>query len=327
MTSEFLRRYYVLRIIKNPELYGLSKPYVTYEELKKALEAIVKRHNDDSLYEKLESNSRKTINRDIKDIRSFNNIQIKHKRFSGYYVLEEDFIINDDLKEIFEKTELYLLHHHAHAWKDFVTTSRTSLSPFIDMVALINAIECQYLIEVDYKGWYDDNRFQKIKNIFQPLHIKEINNAWYLIAHNSEIGIYALCLDNRINGLSITNRVCKNPVPFNDSEYFKNSIGILKSDIPPTWIHIQVANHHFKYLESNPLHHSQIIVSRPQDLDTQDLDYSNTRIWGELKIYVEPSYEFFMQILRYNRWVKIISPLHVVEEMKVHIGCMSDYYN
>ncbi|PNW26593.1 helix-turn-helix transcriptional regulator [Formosa algae] len=327
MTSEFLRRYYVLRIIKNPELYDLSKPYVTYEELRNALETIVERNQDDSLYEKLEFNSRKTITRDIKDIRAFNKIHIKHKRFHGYYVEEKDFEVSEHLKEIFEKTELYLLQHHAHAWKDYVTTSRTSLSPYVDLVALINAIECKYLIEVDYKGWYDDNRFQKIKNIFQPLHIKEINNAWYLIAHNSEIGIYALCLDSRINGLSITTRVCKNPISFNEAEYFKYSIGILKTDLKPEWLHIKVANHHFKYLESNPLHHSQVILSRPKDLDTQFLDYNNERIWGELKIYVEPNYEFYMQILKYNLWVKLVSPKHVVADLKAHIKCISDYYN
>ncbi|MFB9052324.1 helix-turn-helix transcriptional regulator [Formosa undariae] len=327
MTSEFLRHYYVLRIIKNPELYGLTKPYVTYEELKQALAFIVERNYDDRLYEKLESNSKKTIKRDLEDIKSFYHIEIRLKRNHGYYILEQDFVMSDKLKEIFEKTELYLLHHHAHAWKQFVSISRTSLSAYVDMVALINAIECKYLIEVDYQGWYDDNRFQKLKNVFQPLHIKEINNAWYLIAHNPEVGMYSMCLDRRISSLFITNRVCKDPITFNESDYFKNSIGILKSDLQAVWIHIKVANHHFKYVENNPLHHSQVITFRPINLDTEDLDYSNERIWGELKIYVEPTYEFFMQILKYNLWVKIVSPAHVVAEMKLLLNQMSEYYD
>ncbi|MDW5288578.1 helix-turn-helix transcriptional regulator [Formosa sp. PL04] len=327
MTSEFLRRYYVLRIIKDPELYGLSRPYVSYEELKRALKLIVEKNIEDKLYEKLESNSKKTIKRDLADIKSFHHIDIKLKRNRGYYILEQDFIMSDELKEVFEKTELYLLHHHAQAWKQFVSISRTSLSVYVDMVALINAIDCKYMIEIDYKGWYDDNRFQKVKNMFQPLHIKEINNAWYLIAYNSEVGIYSLCLDSRINGLFITNRICKHPITFNEAEYFKNSIGILNSDLQAEWIHIKVANHHFKYLESNPMHHSQVIVARPLDLDTQDLNYADERIWGEIKIYVEPTYEFFMQILKFNRWVKIISPSHVVADMKLTLKQISEYYN
>ncbi|MHA7944406.1 helix-turn-helix transcriptional regulator [Formosa sp. 3Alg 14/1] len=326
MTSEFLRRYYVLRIIKNPELYGLSKPYVTYEELKGALDSIVDKNYEDRLYEKLESNSKKTIKRDLEDIKSFHHIDIRLKRNHGYYILEQDFIMSDKLKEVFEKTELYLLHHHAHAWKQFVSISRTSLSAYVDMVALINAIECKCLIEIDYQGWYDDNRFQKVKNVFQPLHIKEINNAWYLIAHNSEVGIYSMCLDSRISSLFITNRVCKDPVEFNEAEYFKNSIGILKTDLQAVWIHIKVANHHFKYVENNPLHHSQIITARPIDLDTEYLDYNNERIWGELKLFVEPTYEFFMEILKYNRWVKIVSPSQVVADMKLLLSQMSAYY-
>ncbi|WP_066218702.1 helix-turn-helix transcriptional regulator [Formosa haliotis] len=326
MTPEFLRRYYVLRIIKNPELYGLSRPYVTFEELQRALQHIVELNKEDSLYEKLDFNSRKTITRDIKAIKAFTKIYIRHKRHQGYYILDKDLVITDELKDIFEKTELYLLNHHAHAWKQFVTMSRTSLSPLIDMVALINAIECKYLIEVDYKGWYDDNRFQNIKTIVQPLHIKEINDAWYLMGYNSEIGIYAFCLDSRINGLFITNREAKLPESFNEAEYFKDSIGILKANLKPVWIHLKVANHHFKYLESNPLHHSQVNVSLPKDINTQDLDYNNERIWGEIKVFLEPNYEFFMQILKYNRWVKIVSPAFVVEEIKLYLENMLMYY-
>jgi hypothetical protein len=41
-------------------------------------------------------------------------------------------------------------------------------------------------------------RFQKIEGYIQPLHIKEINKAWYLIGHNEILGIYAFCLDDRI---------------------------------------------------------------------------------------------------------------------------------
>ena len=326
MTSEFIRRYIIMRIIQNPESYNLSRPYVALEELQLTLNTLRSKNIDDGLYEKLEFNSHKTINRDIKSIASYFGVHIKHKRNRGFYEDEESFNPNDELKEIYEKTELYLLHHHAHSWKKYVTSSRTSLSPYVNMVALINAIEHNYLVQINYKGWYDDNGFQNINKNIQPLHIKEINNAWYLIGYNTEIGIYAFCLDNRIRGLTITNKLCKDPITFNEGDYFHNSIGILKGDLEIEWIHIKVANHHFKYLENNPLHHSQVVVSYPKALNTEHLDYNNDAIWGEIKIHLEPNYEFFMQILKYNRWVKIVSPGHVVKEMKEHINCMSMYY-
>ena len=194
------------------------------------------------------------------------------------------------------------------------------------MVPLIQAIELQFLIEISYHGWYDDNGFETITGFFQPLHIKEINKAWYLIAHNDKYGIYAFCLDDRIKSLDITKHAVKNPIAFNPENYFKDVIGILKTDSKAEWIHIQVANHHFKYLQSNPLHHSQHIISRPKAAETESLDYSNANIWGEIKIYIEPNYEFLMEILKYNLWVKVVSPAHVKAYVKEHLEFIIGYY-
>ncbi|UAB74972.1 YafY family protein [Mesoflavibacter sp. SCSIO 43206] len=327
MTPEFLRRYYVMRIISNPKVYALPQGYVSIEQLQNVLNTIRRQNQDDVLYEKLELNSRKTINRDLDKIRAYYQINIKHKRNLGYYIDDEDYTEYDKLKSVYEKTELYLLNHHAHVWKDFVTSARTSLSDYVDVVALINAIEQQFLVELEYKGWYDDNKFQTFKGIIQPLHIKEINNAWYLIAYNKNIGIYAFCLDNRISGFNVTDVKPKKPIDFNENMYFKHSIGILKTGIKPQWIFIKVANHHFKYLEANPIHPSQIIVKEPKKSETEALDYQDPDIWAEIKIFVEPNYEFLMEIFKYNLWVKVVKPQQVKDYVSHHLKLMVAYYD
>lgn len=146
------------------------------------------------------------------------------------------------------------------------------------------------------------------------------------MAHNADFGIYAFCLDDRIKYLKVSKQSVRNPIIFNSSEYFKNAIGILKTGMEPEWIYIKVANHHFKYLEINPLHHTQEIVSLPKKKDTKDLDYANKDIWGELKIYIEPNYEFLMDILKYNLWVKVVHPEHVKMYVKRHLDMMVSYY-
>ncbi|WP_458626819.1 helix-turn-helix transcriptional regulator [Winogradskyella sp. PC D3.3] len=325
MTPEFLRRYYILRIISNPKVYGIEKNgYVPLEDLQRSLDQLRADNMDDPLYDKLNLHSQKTIKRDLDKIKSYYQAIILHKRNYGYYV--DGYEISEALKEIYEKTELYLLHHHAHAWKTYVTTARSSLSSQVDLVPLIHAIEQRLLIKITYHGWYDDS-FKTISGFFQGLHIKEINKAWYLMAYNENYGIYAFCLDNRVKNLSISKQQVKQPVDFSPRDYFKNVIGILKTDIKAEWIHIAVANHHYKYLENNPLHQSQQIVTRPKELDTQNLDYKNPNIWGEIKVYVEPNYEFLMEILKYNLWVKVVSPLHVKAYVKHHLQLMLSYYN
>ncbi|HLV13674.1 MAG TPA: WYL domain-containing protein [Xanthomarina sp.] len=326
MTPEFLRRYYILRIVSKPKVYGVEKNgFVPLEDLQRALDQLRVDNIDDPLYDKLNQHSQKTIKRDLNKIKSYYKTIILHKRHYGYYVDSYEF--NEDLKEIYEKTELYLLHHHAHAWKLYVTTSRSSLGSQIDLVPLIHAIEQQELIEITYHGWYDDNGFQTIAGFFLPVHIKEINKAWYLIAHNQTYGFYAFCLDDRVKSLAITKNKVKEPVVFNPNEYFKDVIGILKTEMPPEWIHMKVANHHFKYLLSNPMHHSQQIVSQPKEPETVTLDYQNPDMWGEIKVCLEPNYEFLMEILKYNLWVKVVSPKHVKANVKHHLELMLAYYD
>ncbi|WP_338733593.1 helix-turn-helix transcriptional regulator [Mangrovimonas cancribranchiae] len=326
MSPEFLRRYYVMRIITNPKGYGFPGSYVLLEQLQTTLNAIRLKNRDDILYEKLELHSRKTINRDLKKIESYYNIAIKHKRGYGFYVEDDAYKDENKLKAVYEKTELYLLNHHAHAWKEFVTSARTSLSAYVDIVALINAIEQQFLVELEYKGWYDDNTFQTFKGKVQPLHIKEVNNAWYLMAYNKDIGVYAFCLDKRISAFKVTDFKPKKPKHFSDKQYFKHSVGILKTDIKPVWVHLKVANHHLKYLQANPMHASQQIVQQPKKPETEILDYTDPDMWGDIKIFVEPNYEFLMEILKYNIWVKVVGPSQVKHYITYHLQLMLAYY-
>lgn len=325
MTPEFLRRYYILRIVSNPKVYGIEKNgFVPLSDLQGALDQLRVDNIDDPLYGKLSQNGQKTVKRDLGKVKSYFQTVISHKRNYGYYLEETD--INESIQEVFEKTEIYLLHHHAHSWKGYITTARRSLSSQVDLVPLIHAIEQQFVIELEYQGWYDDNGFQNIAGFFQPLHLKEINKAWYLIAHNEQCGIYAFCLDDRIKAFKINKQKVKQPIVFNPYEYFKNAIGILKTGMQPEWIHIQVANHHFKYLMNNPFHHSQQVVAHPKVVDTHELKYSNPDIWGEIKVYIEPNYEFLMELLKYNLWVRVVSPKNVKDYVKEHLNCIVDYY-
>lgn len=326
MSPEFLRRYYILRIVTNPQAYELQDSYVSLKDLQHTLNRIKARNWEDVLYQKLESHSSKTIKRDLVVIESYYNITIKIKRNYGYYIIDDTTKDYKKLKEVYEQTELYLLNHHAHAWKAYVTSARTSLSDNVDIVALINAIEHNLIVELEYKGWYDDNKFQTFKGDIQALHIKEINNAWYLMAYNEAVGVIPFCLDKRISSLIITSKVAKKKVKFDEASYFKNAIGILKTKMKPEWIHLKVANHHFKYLQSNKMHPSQKVISYPKLPETESLNYDDLDIWGEIKICVEPNYEFIMQVLQYNLWVKVVSPTHVKDEIKHHIELMLNYY-
>ena len=325
MTPEFLRRYYILRIVSTPKAYGVDyNGFVPLKKLQKALENKRDEFAGNKFYEKLGSHSPKTIKRDINAIEVYFDVEIRLKKNYGYYI--ERFEQTKDLRDIFDKTELFLLNQKSTEWKNYITTENSSLTNLLDISSLINAIDQKLLVHIVYDGWYDDNSFQQYEGYVQPLHIKEANRAWYLIAYNPKIGIYSFCLDNRVKGFIISSRKAEDAISFNEQEYYKNSIGILKDDTKPEKVVLKVANHHFKYLLSKPLHHSQKILSYPVLQESETLDYSNPDIWGTIEIYIQPNYEFMMEILKFNIWVEVVSPSWFVGVIVKHIDAMRTYY-
>lgn len=117
-----------------------------------------------------------------------------------------------------------------------------------------------------------------------------------------------VCLDHRISNLEFTAEKISNPFEFNPKDYFKHSFNILNDHIEPVRIVLKVANHHFKYLVSKPLHHSQKVLSSPVKMDTLKLDYLDPDMWGEIEVFLRPNHEFIMEIFKFNLWVKVIEP-------------------
>ncbi|NPD46901.1 YafY family protein [Lentimicrobium sp. S6] len=327
MTADFLRRYYILSIIKNPIKYSIdTDQYVSLEQLQRALENTMSQNLHHPLYAKLDSYSQKNVKRDLDKILSFTGVEIEHKRNFGYFIKSIEEGKADLLKELYEKTELFLLETKNREWQGYISPQNTSLDGRFDFSKIIYAIENHLQIHIKFSGWYDNNKFENLDLYVQPLHLKEAHKHWHLVAHHEKHGIYSFSLDDRIEELIITKKKVEHPVSFNAQEYFKNSIGILVDDTPTEKIIIKVANHHFKYLMIRKMHASQRVIEMPKSLDTNELDYNNPDIWGAIEVTLQPNYEFLMEILQYNRWVKVISPKHVADDIVFHLKKSLEYY-
>ena len=103
-------------------------------------------------------------------------------------------------------------------------------------------------------------------------------------------------------------------------------LGIDPIKIKPEKIAIKVANHHLKYLLARPIHKSQKLISLAKDMDSNELNYSNPDMWGEIEVTLTANYEFVMEMLKYNQWVEIISPKSVVDYFKEHLNSIVKYY-
>lgn len=328
MTADFVRKYFIYKIISNPSYYGFTTTdgYVSKSDLIQILNKISNEHAGEPLYEGIGKYSERNLRRDLGDIKTFFNVEIELKKNYGYRIAEKD-AYDDTSKLIFDKMELFLASHKEREWSPFVSAEDSSLNTAIDILGLVKAIENEVYVSLSYKGWYDDALFRQSEEKVQPLHIKETNRGWYLIAFEPKKGIQTYCLDERVTDLIITKDKVKSPIPFDVADYYRNSIGILNDDTPPERVVLQVANHHFKYLKSKPMHHSQKIIRYPKKQDTNDLDYLDADIWGEIELFVQPNYEFLIEIHKFSIWVKITEPQWVAQKIANHFRFMlTNYY-
>jgi len=306
MTAEFVRKYQIYKILLAPKS---SDGYVSAKTIKEALEREYDLHKDEELYKAFLKASPKNITRDIKSIEAFFGVEIIHKRGKGYFI-QDDTVQQELQKLIFDKVELFLLKDKEKQWRSHITPEQSSLNTSINIIGLLRAIESKLYVYIVYKGWYDDANFKTTQTKIQPLHLKQTNKGWYLIGYDEQNGIYAYCLDTRMQSLKISTKPVKDPIDFDAFAYFKNLLGILDNKMEPERVVLQVANHHFKYLQTKPLP-NQKILTYPKVLSSESLhvkDYLNPDIWGTIATTLQLNYEFIMELYRYNIWVKVIEP-------------------
>ncbi|MCL7762212.1 WYL domain-containing protein [Polaribacter sp. Z014] len=328
MSPEFLRRYYILKIITNPKAFGVDNDfYVTHKELQQKLQDKQSEFIENEFLSKLNSNSSKTVHRDLDFIKNEFGVHISLKRGYGYFVKSGN--VSEEITDIFNRCEHLLISKKASENHSCVATEKSSLNSKLDLLGLINAIENKYVIHISYKGWYDDNCFEEIsKKAFQPLHLKEKDKAWYLLAYCPvDDKITSFCLDERLQEIRIFKRKMLEAIPFDHNAYFKDAIGILNDETKAEKIILQVANHHLKYLISKPIHASQRLIVEPVKWNSEALDYADPDIWGTIELELKPNYEFIMEMLKFNQWIKIISPKSVVDNFKEHLQSIVNYYN
>ncbi|MCL5128362.1 YafY family protein [Algibacter sp. L4_22] len=324
MTPDFIRKFHIYEILTKTSINNCK----SRQEIINTLETLyLDYHDGDKLYQGLLVSNEKTISRDVKDIESFFGVEIEHIRHKGHYMVNQS-VITKTHRTVFDKMELFLASHKERQWSPYITTEESSLNTEINILGLVKAIARKVYIKINYEGWYDDDHFSEIKQAtVQPLHIKEANKAWYLLVYNEDIGVKVLCLDKRISNILITDHLVEDPYYFDKLIYFKDAFGILKNDIKTETIRIKVANHHFKYLESKPLHHSQTIISRPVKMNTDILDYTDKNIFGEISVTLKPNYEFLIELFKFNLWVKVIEPQWLIETIvEQHKFILQRYY-
>ncbi len=148
-----------------------------------------------------------------------------------------------------------------------------------------------------------------------PYCVKLFENRWYVLARNidyNDIRLYGL---DRVEQCEITDEQFKLPKGFDASDFFTTAFGIvLDKKIKPERIIIRANEEHKHYLKSLPLHHSQRLIK-------DDGEYA------EFELYLSPTYDFIMKLLRSGAMLEVMSPESLRGKMKEWISAMNRLYS
>lgn len=285
--KQFIKRYSLV-------INRLRKGPASFEEIQTFLA------QQSALDEEKYTMSKRTLQRDLKEILSLYNIEIKSNRSQNRYEIIED--ENDDRSErLMESFEiLSALNLSKNLQNHLIIEKRKPLGTE-HMHGLLHAIKNQLQVQYNYEKYWDSQGETKERTVF-PLALKEARNRWYLIAQDPIDGVVKNFGLDRISNLEISNTKFIYPIAFNIEEQFKHTFGIINSEKEAQKIILKLSNAQANYIKSLPLHHTQKVVSEDESKCT-------------IELYLCPTYDFVMELMSMGKEVKVLEPKELQEEI------------
>lgn len=275
-----------------------QQKYCSYEELERFLEREfgMLQIQDDTL----EFNfSKRTLQRDIREIRNILGIDIMYSRSQrGYYIIQDDYSSDLFLKTL-EEINSFSALKLTNSLESIVYLEKRKPKRAEFLPDIVQAIQQKKKIEFHYQKFGEEK--ETIRKV-SPIAIREHDNRWYLIADDK--GIIKNFGLERMNKVAILKEKIDDNIDFNYDDKYKYSYGII---VPiseePEKIILSVTKKQAAYLESLPLHESQYVLEIKQD-----------EVLIGLELFLTE--DFISEILSMSRSVTIIEPKKLKEKVK-----------
>ena len=244
--------------------------------------------------------SKRTFQRDLNDIRSIYDIDIRYDPYNKVYRI--DFDDNEEANErMLEAFDIFNALNITDRLSGYIHFEKRKPQGTENLYGLLHAIKNRFQVGFTYrKFWEDESTRRKV----EPYALKESKNRWYLLARQTnEDYIKTFGLD-RMTDLTITKKKFRFPAGFDVNEFFKYAFGIIvPGDGQPEEIILSFTPLQGKYVRSLPLHDSQeVILNNAEEM----------RI--SLKVFI--TRELITEILSFGNEVKVLKPAGLAEEVR-----------
>lgn len=235
--------------------------------------------------------SKRTLNRDLKEIERFFGICIRFNHRTGQYGIntEDSFAQNLPLLETFDWLQIFGRKGKVPPYLIFENRVAKGINY---LLPLVKAIENKQLISIQHgKYWRWEDEFRVLK----PLGLKEFKNRWYLLAvdENDTFKVFGL---DRFNSLEVLPNFFKANSQVDFESYFKDVFGIINTQGKPVEeVILTFTEFKGRYIKSLPLHHSQEILVDDGNILT-------------IRLKVKIEYELIAEILSHGDEVRVDLP-------------------
>lgn len=254
--------------------------------------------------------SKRQFQRDLKDIESIFEVEIKFDFRLKVYAINED--ENSEMsKRRMEALDVFNALKIGESSSQSIHFEKRKPQGTENFHGLLHAIKNQLQISFTYQKYWE---VELTHRTVEPYALKEFRNRWYLLANDLKDQQVKSFAFDRLTELEITQKRFKPSRNFNVNEYYKYCFGIISpSDHELQEVILTFDPTQGKYIKSLPLHETQEVL-----VD----DDREVRI--KLKLYM--TYDFLMEVLSYGENVKVISPDSLIESLKSnYLNALNQY--
>ena len=273
--------------------------------------------------EGIENCSRRTIQRDLEDIRIRFGLNIVfNKQLRIYNLVEDqkqgidaiyDFI---DRATVSESISKRLFDGKKAINQQYIITD----SPLFDQSnsgihhfdPLLFACIEKRVVGLTYRPKYQRDNLKSYT--VYPLALKEFRHRWYLLCQASDtLKFYTLALD-RIEDVDVKGKKLPKKGLINPEKIYESVYGITNPDLQePVFILIKTTKSYSEYMKSIPWHSSQKIIA----------ELENHTVF---EFYLKPNFEFIQLILMQGSDVFVLEPSFLRKSIQDTIKSMAENY-
>jgi len=254
--------------------------------------------------------SKRTFQRDIKDIQAIYKIDIQYDFSRMVYYIEHDdqSMVNERILEAFDTFNALNLTDRI---SDHIHFEKRKPQGTENLHGLLQAIRNRLQVRFSYQKYWDEELTHRH---VEPYALKEFKNRWYLLAKDlKDDQVKSFALD-RLTNPEITKKTFQYPGNYDVNAHYRHCFGIVgPNGQQPEQVVLSFDPIQGKYIKSLPLHESQVILKDDQE---------------ELQIMIKVvlTYDFLMELLSQGDKVKVLKPAKLIDKLKtVYQGALKQY--